>query len=258
MRIRHTHVVMGRGIVGLEPQGDAVLFQGCGKVPLLPVGSAEVVAGLGKVGLQLQEPFVLGNGAVDVSQLQQRDADVVVGGCEGRVKAKRLPVGGHSFRILLAIVVDLAELIEGAGLARGLGNDIAPENDAILPDPVALPGGECQEDDNGRHEEPAGGRGEAPAEEGKDCGRGHGHPGEGEVETVLEDDVGDRDDARLDAEGEEEPEDAEGRKAQERLSPPTRPHDEQQGTGTTTDQAADKNARVAAIGATWSKDSKKT
>ncbi len=110
--------------------------------------------------------------------------------------------------------VGRAELVVRPRLPGALRDDVAPERRLVLPHGVARVGGRAQR--SGGHEQCCG----APSADrasrvkpldGPQEGRaqGHGRAGAREVHPVLEDYVADRNDRRLDGQGEEEPRDSE-------------------------------------------------
>ena len=66
-------------IVGLEPEGFAVLGDRLIELPLVVQGDAEVVVGIGEVGLEAQRLAVLGDRLVQLPLVAQGVAEVVVG-----------------------------------------------------------------------------------------------------------------------------------------------------------------------------------
>ena len=72
-------VAVGLGVVGLEPDGLAVVGDGLVQLPLVAQGDAEVVVGLGVVGLEPDGLAVVGDGLVQLPLVPQGVAEVVVG-----------------------------------------------------------------------------------------------------------------------------------------------------------------------------------
>ena len=72
-------VVVGLGVVGLEPERRAVLGDRLVQLPLIAQGNAEVVVGLGEVGLEADRLAVLGDRLVQLPLAAQGAAEVGVG-----------------------------------------------------------------------------------------------------------------------------------------------------------------------------------
>src|SRR5689334_23644731 len=74
----HAEVVVGLGVVGLEPNGLPQLGDAGVVLPLLVKGETQIIVGLGVVGLEPNGLPVLGNGGVVLTLGGKSETQVVV------------------------------------------------------------------------------------------------------------------------------------------------------------------------------------